>query len=59
MERAVVDRRDYEHIRLDIADGVARLVLARPQALNALSRSLLGEVIDALEPFRTIRYSRP
>jgi enoyl-CoA hydratase/carnithine racemase len=33
----------------DIADGVARLTLARPEALNALNRALTGELEDALE----------
>lgn len=42
----------YETIRLDMDEGIARLTLARPQALNALSRQLLGEVIDALDTVR-------
>ncbi|WP_156681252.1 enoyl-CoA hydratase-related protein [Sphingomonas profundi] len=42
----------YENIRLHVADGVARLTLARPAALNALSRALLGEFIDALDVIR-------
>ncbi len=33
----------------DVADGVARLTLARPEALNALNRALTGELEDALE----------
>lgn len=42
----------YQAIRLEIADGIARLTLARPEALNALNRVLLGEVIDALDAVR-------
>ena len=33
----------------DVADGVARLTLARPDALNALNRALTGELEDAVE----------
>ena len=42
----------YNNIRLDITDGLARLTLARPAALNALSRPLLVEFIDALDRLR-------
>lgn len=42
----------YETIRLDIADGIARLTLARPDALNALNRVMLGEIIAALDVVR-------
>ncbi len=42
----------YETIRLEIADGIARLTLARPESLNSLSRTLLGEVIAALDAVR-------
>ena len=42
----------YETIRLEMDEGLARLTLARPQALNALNRTLLGEVIDALDHIR-------
>src|SRR6266849_5799331 len=33
----------------DVADGVARLTLCRPEALNALNRDLTGALEDALE----------
>ena len=52
MEARLVDSHAYEHIRLTIAEGIARLVLARPEALNALNRPLLGEIIDALDRLR-------
>lgn len=42
----------YETIRLEMDDGLARLTLARPNALNALNRTLLGEFIDALDRIR-------
>ena len=42
----------YENIRLEITEGVARLTLARPRALNALNRALLSEFIDALDAVR-------
>jgi enoyl-CoA hydratase/carnithine racemase len=34
---------------VDIADGVARLTLCRPEALNALNRGLTGALEDAVE----------
>ena len=42
----------YEHICVEKADGIARLTLARPEQLNALSRPLLGEMIAALDDIR-------
>jgi len=42
----------YENITFDAADGVVRLVLNRPQALNALNRPLLSEMIAALDEIR-------
>lgn len=39
----------FENIAFSIDGGVARLRLNRPQALNALSRGLLGEFRDALD----------
>ena len=42
----------FEHIRYEKHQGVARLTLARPQQLNALSRPLLGEFIAALDDVR-------
>lgn len=44
--------RGYETINLTIDDGVARLKFNRPDALNALSRPLLDEIISALDRLR-------
>jgi 2-(1,2-epoxy-1,2-dihydrophenyl)acetyl-CoA isomerase len=40
---------DFEFIRFEKADRVARLVLARPEQMNALSRPLLSEFIRVLD----------
>ncbi len=42
----------YEDITLNEEDGVATLVLNRPQALNALRTQTLDEIIDALDTVR-------
>lgn len=42
----------YEDITLNEEDGVATLVLNRPQALNALRAQTLDEIIDALDTVR-------
>ncbi|KFG90927.1 Enoyl-CoA hydratase [Sphingobium herbicidovorans NBRC 16415] len=42
----------YETIVFVEEGGIAHLQLARPDALNALNRPLLGEVIDALDRVR-------
>jgi 2-(1,2-epoxy-1,2-dihydrophenyl)acetyl-CoA isomerase len=39
----------FENIRLQCEQGVARLTLARPAALNALNRPLLRELNEALD----------
>ena len=39
----------YETIIVEIEDHVARVTLNRPDALNALSSELLGELVDALQ----------
>lgn len=39
----------YEHILVDISDGIAVLTLNRPKMLNALNGALLGEVDSALD----------
>lgn len=42
----------FETIRLDIADGIATLVLNRPDSMNSLNNALkreLGEALDQLE----------
>lgn len=43
---------DYQYLRLETAGGIARLTLARPDALNALSRPLLAEIMSALDVVR-------
>jgi 2-(1,2-epoxy-1,2-dihydrophenyl)acetyl-CoA isomerase len=48
----------YEHIRLDHADGIARLKLARPHVLNALNRPMLREILDALDGISNRRDAR-
>lgn len=42
---------DYELIRTHSERGVGVVQLNRPQALNALNREMMAEVIDALEQF--------
>jgi enoyl-CoA hydratase/carnithine racemase len=39
----------YETILYDVADGVATLTLNRPEKLNAFTRAMAGEMIDALD----------
>lgn len=39
----------FEHIEFEIEEGIARLTLNRPDALNALSRPLLAELTAAVE----------
>ena len=41
----------YRTIRTDASEGVGTLALDRPEALNALSREMLGEAVDALDAF--------
>jgi enoyl-CoA hydratase len=38
----------FEHINYEIADGVARITLNRPEKLNAISNQMLHELHDAL-----------
>jgi enoyl-CoA hydratase len=38
----------FESIRYEVADGVARLTLDRPEKLNAISGAMLREIHDAL-----------
>lgn len=37
----------YQHLLLDVAGPVARVVLNRPQLHNALNEALIGEIRDA------------
>lgn len=43
---------DFENIILEKRDGVARITLNRPDALNALDVATLGEIARALEDIR-------
>lgn len=42
----------YQDIRFEIADGVARLTLQRPEALNAIHTAMSKEIRDALQRAR-------
>jgi enoyl-CoA hydratase len=39
---------DFEHIVYEVADGVARITMNRPEKLNAISQRMLRELHDAL-----------
>ena len=43
----------FETIRLEVAEGVATLTLARPDRLNSFTVQMHGEVQDALARVRT------
>ena len=40
---------DYQHILLDIADGVAKITFNRPKVLNAMSFDVMTELAQALK----------
>ena len=40
---------DYTQIKLDIADGIATLTLHRPDKMNAFTRTMMDEMIDAID----------
>ena len=40
---------EYTQILLDVADGVATLTLNRPQKMNAYTRTMMSEIIDAFD----------
>ena len=42
----------FDDIKLDVVDGVATLLLDRPEALNALRHNTLVEIIEALDQVR-------
>jgi 2-(1,2-epoxy-1,2-dihydrophenyl)acetyl-CoA isomerase len=48
----------FEHITVAIDQGVARLMLNRPQVLNALSQSMLAEIVQALDEVRDGKQAR-
>lgn len=39
-------------LRVDVSDGVASVVLARPDRLNALSRAMMCDLLDVVDEFR-------
>ncbi|WP_199502925.1 crotonase/enoyl-CoA hydratase family protein [Qipengyuania sp. YIM B01966] len=39
----------YTQIRLDIAEGIATLTLYRPDKMNAFTRTMMAEIIDAID----------
>ena len=42
----------YEQLLYDVSGGVATVTLDRPEARNALSTQMLGELVDAMERAR-------
>jgi 2-(1,2-epoxy-1,2-dihydrophenyl)acetyl-CoA isomerase len=48
----------YETILFDLADGVARLTLNRPERLNSFTTQMHGEVADALDQVTTANGAR-
>ncbi len=40
---------EYTQIKLDIAEGIATLTLHRPEKMNAFTRTMMAEMIDALD----------
>ncbi len=40
---------EYTQIRLDIAEGIATLTLWRPDKMNAFTRIMMAEIIDAID----------
>ena len=42
----------YEQLLYDVSGGVATVTLDRPEARNALSNLMLGELVDAMERAR-------
>ena len=40
---------EFTQIKLDIADGIATLTLHRPDKMNAFTRTMMDEMIDAID----------
>lgn len=40
---------DFERVKLDIEDGVAKLTLNHPEVMNAVSPEMLGGLMDAMD----------
>ena len=40
---------EYTQILLDVADGVATLTLNRPHKMNAYTRTMMAEMVDAFD----------
>jgi enoyl-CoA hydratase/carnithine racemase len=43
----------YQDILVSVDDGIGIITMNSPQTVNALSRNMIGELIDALRGFRT------
>ena len=43
----------YQHLRYDVADGVATIAFDRPDQLNAMNRRLMEEIIHAVDRLDT------
>jgi len=44
-----MDVKALEHVKLQLADGIAELTISRPKALNALNRRVLGDLEAAVD----------
>lgn len=40
---------EYTQIKLDISDGIATITLHRPEKMNAYTRTMMGEIIEAMD----------
>ena len=44
---------EFRHIIYEKNDGIATITLNRPEALNALSKEVVEEILHAIEDVRT------